>query len=56
MKNKVIIITGAGMGLGLAISKNIIDLTGGSITYKTKLNEGTTFIISLPKGKNDLFT
>jgi len=60
MKNKLFVpnftTKNAGMGLGLAISKNIIELTGGSITYKTKLNEGTTFIISLPKEKNDLFS
>ena len=38
-----------GMGLGLTISKNIIDLTGGKISFSTKVNEGTTFRIELPK-------
>ena len=37
-----------GMGLGLAISKNIIELTGGKITFTTKVNEGTTFKVTLP--------
>lgn len=38
----------SGMGLGLAISKNIIDATGGQIYFKTKANQGTTFYIELP--------
>lgn len=32
-----------GSGLGLAIVKRIIDLMGGTITVKSKINEGTTF-------------
>jgi len=38
-----------GMGLGLAISKNIIELSGGTITFSTRLNKGTTFTVTLPK-------
>jgi len=38
-----------GMGLGLAIAKNIIDLSGGTITFSTRLNVGTTFTVILPK-------
>ncbi|NRB52683.1 MAG: HAMP domain-containing histidine kinase [Saprospiraceae bacterium] len=38
----------SGMGLGLAISKNIIDATGGRIYFTTKTNKGTTFYIELP--------
>jgi len=38
----------SGMGLGLAIVKNIIEKAGGSISFKTKTGEGTTFFISLP--------
>ena len=30
------------------VDKNIIDTAGGSITYTTKENIGTTFIITLP--------
>jgi len=36
-----------GMGLGLAITKNIIELTGGTITFSTIENEGTKFQIEL---------
>jgi two-component system, NtrC family, nitrogen regulation sensor histidine kinase NtrY len=38
-----------GMGLGLAISKNIIELSGGTISFTSNLNEGTTFIVILPR-------
>lgn len=38
-----------GMGLGLAISKNIIDNMGGSIDFQTKPNKGTNFKITLPR-------
>lgn len=37
-----------GSGLGLYISKNIIDGHGGKITYQSKEGEGTTFIITIP--------
>lgn len=35
-------------GLGLAISKYLIELMHGSITFESKLNEGTTIKITLP--------
>jgi signal transduction histidine kinase len=38
-----------GMGLGLAITKNIIELSGGKISFTSNMNEGTTFKIVLPK-------
>lgn len=38
----------SGMGLGLSIVKSIIESFGGNITFKTKVNAGTTFIIELP--------
>jgi PAS domain S-box-containing protein len=38
-----------GAGLGLSFVKQIIDLHKGLITVKSKENEGTTFIIKLPK-------
>jgi nitrogen fixation/metabolism regulation signal transduction histidine kinase len=37
-----------GMGLGLAMVKNIIQNTGGEITFESEENVGTTFIIALP--------
>jgi two-component system, NtrC family, nitrogen regulation sensor histidine kinase NtrY len=37
-----------GMGLGLAISRNIVEMAGGTITFFTSPNEGTTFSIILP--------
>ena len=37
-----------GTGLGLAIAKNIIEAHGGSISVKSKVNDGTVFSIRLP--------
>ena len=37
-----------GTGLGLNISKTIIERHGGSIFYKTQANQGTTFYFTLP--------
>lgn len=36
-----------GTGLGMAITKNIIDMMGGTIKVKSKLGEGSEFTISL---------
>jgi len=36
-----------GTGLGMAITKSLVDLMGGSIKVESKLGEGTTFIIEL---------
>jgi DNA-binding response OmpR family regulator len=38
----------AGSGIGLAFSKNIIDLHSGDIQVESKLKEGTSFIVTLP--------
>ena len=38
-----------GMGLGLAIAKNIIESTGGMISFTTKVNVGSTFTVKLPQ-------
>jgi len=37
-----------GSGIGLAICKTIVERHGGSIGLRSKLGEGTTFIIELP--------
>jgi len=38
----------SGMGLGLAITKKIIEQFGGRIYFETKLNEGTIFFVEFP--------
>jgi len=38
----------SGMGIGLAMVKNIIDNANGKISFKSQLGKGTTFIIELP--------
>jgi signal transduction histidine kinase len=38
-----------GTGLGLSIAKTIVDLHGGHINVKSIENEGTAFIVELPK-------
>jgi signal transduction histidine kinase len=40
-----------GIGLGLAISKKIIEDHGGNIKVKSELSKGTTFVVSLPVNK-----
>ena len=37
-----------GTGLGLAISKKLVELMNGTITIKSKINAGTSFVITLP--------
>lgn len=43
-----------GMGLGLAMVKNIVENTGGHIWFETELQKGTCFFISLPCHKTEL--
>jgi signal transduction histidine kinase len=38
-----------GIGMGLAICKKIVEEHGGTISVKSKIGEGTTFTIKLPK-------
>jgi len=37
-----------GIGIGLELAKNLVELHRGSINVKSKLNSGTTFIIDIP--------
>lgn len=37
-----------GTGLGLSIAKDMIDMQGGEIKVKSKINKGTTFTIKIP--------
>ena len=37
-----------GLGLGLATSKRIIDLLGGSITFSSELGKGSLFAVEIP--------
>jgi len=39
----------SGTGLGLALSKKVIDAHGGSIEATSKLGEGTEFLLTFPK-------
>lgn len=39
-----------GIGLGLAIAKQLIELHGGSITVRSEVNCGSTFTIRIPRG------
>lgn len=43
-----------GSGLGLYIAKNFVDKHNGSITVTSKVDEGSTFILRLPKTQKDV--
>jgi len=40
-----------GTGLGLAIARHVVQTQGGSIYAESELNEGSTFIFTLPKAQ-----
>ncbi len=42
-----------GMGLGLYISRNIVELHGGQLVAEFPVEGGTRFVVSLPLHKND---
>ena len=39
-----------GMGLGLALTRRLVDQLGAHVTVKSEVDKGTTFIIELPTG------
>lgn len=43
-----------GTGIGLSLTKELITLQYGKIQVESKLNEGSSFIVKLPLGKNHL--
>jgi len=43
-----------GMGVGLYISKQIVEAHGGTLTVSSQLGAGSTFTISIPVIKNDV--
>jgi signal transduction histidine kinase len=42
-----------GTGIGLAICKKVVDIHHGTITAKSQLNEGATFIVILPMSQRN---
>jgi signal transduction histidine kinase len=42
--------TPSGSGLGLYLSRGLIEAHGGSITVESKLNKGSVFTVTLPAG------
>jgi two-component system sporulation sensor kinase C len=40
--------TSSGLGLGLSVSKGMVEATGGALTFESKATGGTVFTVSLP--------
>lgn len=46
--------THEGTGIGLALVQELVRLHGGSVTVESALGEGSTFIVTIPKGSSHL--
>ncbi|MDB9786548.1 ATP-binding protein [Bacteriovoracaceae bacterium] len=46
---------GEGTGLGLSVSKSIVDAMGGKISVSSVFGEGTTFTMKFPKFKDQIY-
>jgi signal transduction histidine kinase len=44
---------GQGMGLGLAITHQVVDMAGGTIRVQSAVGQGTTFVVHLPLSQPD---
>jgi signal transduction histidine kinase len=46
----------SGTGLGLAMSKSIVEQAGGNIWFETEKGKGTTFYVQLPLNNSSSFS
>jgi len=44
----LLLLPGAGSGLGLALTREVVRLHGGDVTLQSQLDKGSTFTMTLP--------
>ena len=42
-----------GLGLGLSITKGVVESMGGVLSYESEINKGTTFQVVIPVNQNN---